>query len=258
MFVNWFMYIWNEAKWGKKLLEKYWNNYYFSSFHHKWPDSIAHVRWGQRDSKDLFSVPLWLPREQSSSSTPRGQGRRAGKRWGQAYQKVGSVTQVPLGWRAVILRKDGGGGASGFLSPLDYTVRWSSQQEAGDAACLLPTPHVVSVDDQLLNREQPPQIELKQRANSIHHERFEGQAKAPSLAFHQLFLPLTPAVPKNWCQPWQASSGLVAVAGLVEHQEHTSTPGSAGFHRGLGWTGNQLLEHNFVPSTWHSRWATGH
>lgn len=242
MFVNWFMYIWNEAKWGKKLLEKYWNNYYFSSFHHKWPDSIAPVHWGQRQQRPFLCSFVATQGAKLLLHT-KGTREKSRERWGQAYQKVGSVTQVPLGWQAVILRKDGGGGASGFLSPLDYTVQWSSQQETGDAACPFPTPHVVSVGDQLLTREQPPQIELKQRAASIHHESSEGQAKVPSLAFHQLFLPLTPAVPKSWCQPWQAQ-------GLWQWQVWWSTKSTRAHQEAQGFTvglGEQVI--NFWNTT---------
>lgn len=85
---------------GGELLEKYWNNYYFSSFHQKWPASVAHVCWGQRDSKNLFSIPLWLPREQSSSSTPKGQGKGLSKdEAGLSYWKVGSMVQSLSGGR---------------------------------------------------------------------------------------------------------------------------------------------------------------
>lgn len=115
------MYIWNEAKWVKKLLEKYWNNYYFSSSQHKQTERVAHVCWQQRDSKDIFSVPLWLP----SSSALRGKDRGR-----LAYWKVDNTMLVPLGWQVVILGKGGG-----------WWGQWVSLAPSLRAMVLIPAGH---------------------------------------------------------------------------------------------------------------------
>jgi len=64
---------------------------------------------------------------------------------------------------------------------------------------------------------------------------FEGQGKVPSSAFHQLLLPLTPAVPKTWCQhrcPLRAcGSWFGAAPRAQQHARKPRVPPGAGANR---------------------------
>lgn len=192
---------------------------------------------GGRETAKTFS--LFPCGYQGSKAPPPHQGDK-GKEQGKdgarlAYWQVGGAIQVPLGWRGVVLGKMGSGGAGGFLSPLHHVLRRSSQREAGDAACPLPTPRAVSGGDQLLPREQLPQIRPKQRAISIHHESFEGQVKVPSQAFHRrLSSPWLQLSPGTGVSPgglrgwWQRQVWRSTSARAPAHQE------VQGFTVGLG------------------------
>lgn len=229
IFVNWLVYMWNEAKWGKELLENYWSNYYFSSSQHKWTENVAYVYWWQRQQRPFlcsFVAALLL----CSKRIGKGQGKDGGQ---MAYWKVGNTRLVPLGWWEVILGNGGEWWDSGFLLPQH---QWSGADPSRTQE-VLPSNTIScfcgwSAADQ---RAAAPKW-TKTLWNFIHKIIMEVlQAKLRCLP--QLLRSLTPAGPRSWLSSLM-SLGLGVVARFRQHlRQFPGTPGSSSFtvSSGSGW-----------------------